>query len=119
MATLNIAVYDLKQAEQIGGKFLKSTARTMDVRKVGIEYAENHNKRYEQTGSYYEINKELNDDFIKLALEKNPKLEIGGSKSVSKMNVEELKGYLTDNDVEYSDDAKKADLVELANGVEA
>ncbi len=38
--------------------------------------------------------------------------------AVDDMNVKELKQFLADNHVEFVDDAKKADLLELAKGVD-
>ena len=70
MSDLKIAVYDLKQAERFNGKFNKKISNVVDIRKVGIEYAEKHNKNFEASGSFYELNKSENDKFIALAKEK-------------------------------------------------
>lgn len=118
MSDFKIAVYDLKQAERFNGKFSKKISNVMDVRKVGTEYAEKYNENFEASGSFYELNKSENDKFIALAIKKNPKLKVGGDKPISKMNVEELKGFLTENEVGFESDAKKDDLIELAKGVE-
>lgn len=70
MSDLKIAVYDLKQAERFNGKFSKKISNVMDIRKVGIEYAEKHNENFEKSGSFYELNKSENDKFIALAKKK-------------------------------------------------
>ena len=70
MAKTNMAVYDLKQAEQILGKFEKKHSRVQDTKKVSVEYAEAHNERFEQTGSYYEVNDKLNKEYIALTKKK-------------------------------------------------
>ncbi|MCH6575172.1 MAG: hypothetical protein IH795_08210 [Bacteroidetes bacterium] len=70
-----MAVYDLKQAERIQGKFDKKFSVIQTTKKVRIEYAENHNKRFEITGSYYEVNKDENKKFIESAEKKSPKLK--------------------------------------------
>lgn len=116
MGGLKIAVYDLKQAERVLGKFNKDVSVVVDTKKVYIAYAENHNERFKQTGSYYEINEKKNDAFIEAAKKKNPSLF--EDKPVSKMNVEELKVYLSEHDIEILPEDKKADLLEKANGIE-
>ena len=77
MGDLKIAVYDLKQAERFNGKFDKKIFSTIDTKKVFIEYAENHNKTFDKTGSFYDINKSENEKFIKLANEKLEKMKKG------------------------------------------
>ena len=74
MSDLKIAVYDLKQAEQMDGKFDKNFSRVIDLRKVSTEFAKVHNDNFEFSGSYYELNKSENDKFKKIAKEKLEKI---------------------------------------------
>ena len=74
MDSIQIAVYDLKQAEQFEGKFDKKMSAVRDVRKVSIKYAEMHNKNFDSSGSFYELNKVENDKFLALVKgKKEPK----------------------------------------------
>lgn len=75
MAALNLAVYDLKQAERVHGKYDKKNSIVVDLRKVMKSFAKEHNEHFEQSGSWFEINKKKNDEYIQLSEKKNPKNE--------------------------------------------
>jgi hypothetical protein len=62
-----IAVFDLRQAEKVGGKFDKKLSSVVRVSaKVLPSYAENVNKNFYISGRYYELNEKATEKLRKL-----------------------------------------------------
>ena len=67
---IKISVYDLMQAERVDGKWDKKKAVLQTTTKVYDEYAETYNANFENSGSYYELNKNADAAYKKAVAEK-------------------------------------------------
>lgn len=72
-----VSVYDLKQAEKFNGRF---RANLSNVQKSGMkiseEQAEDHNKNFDVSGSFYELNEKDTEKYLELV-----KVKKGGVES--------------------------------------
>lgn len=58
-------VYDVKQAEKLGGEWNKDVAHIEDTKKFPHAYADSVNSNFDTTGKFLEINEKLNDQYLK------------------------------------------------------
>ena len=71
-----VSVYDLKQAEQFNGKFgIYTEDEFKEFMKISDEQAENHNKNFKVSGSFYEVNKKDTEKYLELAKVKKGEVE--------------------------------------------
>lgn len=67
-----VAVYDLKQAEKVQGKWSKSFSTVKRANaKVSDVFVKEYNKNFEVSGSYYELNKEATEEYKAKVTEKS------------------------------------------------
>lgn len=63
-----VSVYDLKQAEKFNGEFKKSLSNVQKSgMKISEEQAEDHNRNFDVSGSFYELNEKDTEKYLELA----------------------------------------------------